>query len=181
MSDVPTPGAQVDELRRAFDRAFAAPPAGPPEDHVDLLAIRVADQPFAVRLLDVSALVRATKVVPLPPGRPELLGLAGLRGGLVPVFGLAALLGYPQPAEPPRWLLLCGGADTIALAFHDFDGHVRLPKSALHADAGGAPGRRHVADVARTPQLVRAVVGIASIIETIRSRRAAPAAAGELT
>jgi chemotaxis signal transduction protein len=176
MSEVPVAGTRLDELRRTFDQSFAAPPAERPEEQVELLALRLADHPYAVRLLDVAGMVRGTKVVPLPPGVPELLGLAGLRGGLVPVFGLAALLGHPEPPEPPRWMLVCGGEDPIALAFHDFEGHLRLPKSALHADADRTSGRRHVADVARTPLLLRAVIGIPSIVETIRSRRASPAA-----
>src|ERR1039458_7695948 len=83
-------------LRQAFDQSFALPPPPASQEVEDLLAIRVAGNPYAIRLRDIAGIVAGRKVVPVPAVRLDLLGLAGIRGGVVPVFGLASILGYGQ-------------------------------------------------------------------------------------
>jgi hypothetical protein len=59
------------------------------------------------------------------------------------------------------------------LAFSDFEGYLRLPTSALHADENFRATREHVKyvnQVASTPDGVRAVISIALIMATIRNR-----------
>ena len=63
---------------------------------------------------------------------PALLGVAGFSGQIVPVYDLAALLGHPVP-DRPRWLVLAGGAPPLALAFHELDGHLRVPAGTILA------------------------------------------------
>ena len=82
------------ELRESFDRGFALPPADASRAGDAFLIVRAGDG--AVR--DLAG--RASwawrvdrKIVPLPLQVPGLLGLAGLRGQLTPVFSLASLLG----------------------------------------------------------------------------------------
>ena len=74
----------------------------------------------------------------------------------MPVYDLAALLGHPVP-DRPRWLVLAAGTPPLALAFHDLDGHVRVPTSTIIGETDGdgrprlrarhgAAARRHPAD-----------------------------------
>ena len=144
------------ELRQAFDRSFALPPPAALGEVEDLLTIRVADIPYAIRLLDISGMVAGRRVVPIPAARPNLLGLAGIRGGIVPVFGLASLLGYEEASGPPRWLVLYGSHDPIALAFSNFEGFLRLPKSSLQ--------------VASTASGNLVIINLPLLAETIRNR-----------
>jgi chemotaxis signal transduction protein len=108
------------ELRRAFDDSFAQPPppAPGPGDWVEFLLIQAGEQPYALRIGELSGLESDRKIVPLPaaPGStaPWLLGLCAVRGQLAPVFDLAAILGLPPPLpggpgarkESPRWMVL---------------------------------------------------------------------------
>lgn len=157
-------------LRRAFDLSFASPPAEASEEVEDLLAIRVAGDPYAIRLREIAGVVAGRKVVAVPAAALDLLGLAGVRGGVVPVFGLASMLGYLQAPGSPRWMILCGAEDPIALAFSEFEGYLRLPRSALHADENHRATRRYVNQVAITAAGARAVISISLVVAAIRNR-----------
>ena len=166
-------GNKAAQLRQAFDRTFALPPALVSPEVEDLLTIRVAGDPYAIRLLDIAEIFTGRIVVSVPAVTPDLLGLAGIHGGIVPVFSLSSILGYVPDPGSPRWMILCGSEEPIALAFSDFEGYLRLPMSALHADENFREKRedvKYVSQVANTPDGVRAVISIALIMATIRNR-----------
>ena len=161
------------QLRENFDRSFALPPSLASPEFEDLLMIRVAGDRYAIRLLDIAEIVTGRKIVAVPSATPDLLGLAGIRGGIVPVFGLSSILGYSPDSEPPRWMILCGSEEPIALAFSDFEGYLRLPKSELHADENFSATSEHmnyVTQVASTSDGVRSVISLTLIMATIRNR-----------
>ena len=170
MRDTPVVVSQVAELRRAFDLSFALPPAQALAELEDLLAIRVAGDRYAIRLRDVTGLVAGRTIVPVPADAPDLLGLAGLRGGVVPVFGLASILGYGQAPAEPRWLILCGAEEPLALACSDFEGCLRVPKASLHACEDLRPTRQYVEQVASTEAGARAVIAMSLVVATIRKQ-----------
>jgi chemotaxis signal transduction protein len=170
MSESMRLGGKTAALRRAFDQSFAVPPPQGSQELEDLLKIRVAGDPYAIRLRDIAEIVARRKVVPIPGGTPDLLGSAGIRGGIVPVFALGLLLGYGQVADAPAWMVLCRSDEPIALAFPEFEGYARLPKSSIHLDDNLHPGRQHVKEVARMDTEFRAVISIPLIVATIRNR-----------
>ena len=166
-------GNKAAQLRQAFDRTFALPTSGVSPEAEDLLTIRVAGDPYAIRLLDIVEIVTERRVVSVPAVTPDFLGLAGIRGGIVPVFGFSSILGYGSDSRAPRWMMICGSEQPIALAFSDFEGYLRLPASALHADENFGTAREHVKyvnQVASTPDGVRAVISIPLIMASIRNR-----------
>jgi len=166
-------GNTAAQLKQAFDRSFALPPSLVSPEVEDLLMIRVAGDPYAIRLCDIAEIVTDRSIVPVPAVTPNLLGLTGIHGGIVPVFGLSSILGYGPDPGSPRWMILCGAEDPIALAFSDFEGYLRLPASALHADENLSAPREHVKyvnQVASTPDGARAVISMALIMATIRNR-----------
>jgi chemotaxis signal transduction protein len=170
MSEVPGVESMVLELRRAFDLSFASPPLQVSQEVEDLLMIRVAGDPYAIRLRDIAGIVAKRKVIPIPAAALDLLGLAGVRGGIVPVFGLSSILGYREAPDPPPWMVLSGALEPIALAFSEFEGYLRLPKSALHASENLHSARPYVTDVASTDAGVRAVIHVPLVVATIRER-----------
>jgi hypothetical protein len=67
-------------------------------------------------------------------------------------------------------MVLCGAEEPIALAFSDFEGYLRLPKSSLHADENLRATRQYVNQIASTEGGSRAVIGIPLIVAAIRNR-----------
>ena len=169
-------GEQAAELRRDFDRSFAEPPRARRPPSVDLLAIRLAGDPFMLRLSAVSGVFASKKLTPLPGASPELLGIAGFRGSVVPVYDLSMLLGYPA-SDKPRWLVLAA-AQPVALAFEGLDGYLRLPLDRIAQPEQPQSARTHVREFARvadprTPAhsaAPRPLVELDSIVAAIRQR-----------
>lgn len=158
----------VEALRAEFDASFARALAGAPAGRVALLAIRAGSDTVAVRVLDTAGLLEARPVVAVPSSRPELLGVCGVRGAVLPVYSVARLLRAGEPAGAPRWMLLAGAAGkTVALAFDELEGHFAVARDELHGAAGGEVPLSHVAEVARHGDRTLPVVSIASMLRAI--------------
>lgn len=155
-------------LREDFDRAFARPPATELRATEAYLLVAVADTPHAVPLADVGGLHVDRRVVRLPTRLPVLLGVAGFRGQVVPVYDLAALLGY-APQKAGRWLLLARGAEPVAFAFQRAEGYATPdPANVVAAD-----GERHadpVRGALREGPFVRPIIRLPSLVEEVRRR-----------
>jgi purine-binding chemotaxis protein CheW len=165
-------------LRHAFDAAFASPPPVAAEDVIDMLLVRIAGDPYALRSRELSGLVAGRKVTPVSARRPEFLGLAGIRGAVVPVYSLVVLLGYGAPPASSRWLGLAGGKEAVGLAIQEFDGFVRVRAQDVHP-VGDASARPHVREVARVGDLPRPVVDLASVLAVVNGPRSGAASIKE--
>jgi chemotaxis signal transduction protein len=160
---------RVADLRSAFDRAFGEPPAVATTITEDLLGIRIAGDPYALVVSELSGVVSGRKVVALPSRRAELLGVAGIRGGVVPVYALAGLLGYDAAPSAAAWLALCGSTDPVALAFDQLEGFLRVPRADLHATDRAETARRHVTQVVRVAGITRRVIDTRSTLAALQS------------
>lgn len=170
MTEVSDLDERTAELRRAFDRAFASPPAAVSVDTEDLLAIRVGGDPHTIRLRDVSGIVADRRIVGIPAAAAGLLGLAGVRGEIVPVFALSSILGSPPEAHDPRWMVLSDGPRRIGLAFSQLDGYLRLPRASFHPESSLDPTHPFVREVAATEEGARPVVDVPAIVEMLGRR-----------
>jgi chemotaxis signal transduction protein len=155
------------ELRRAFDQTFGEPPARGTEPE-GLLAIRSGGE-YAVRLAEVGGLFVDRTIVRLPSPLPDLLGVATLRHEVVPVYGLSGLLGHGAGRDLPRWLLVVRGVQPVALAFEQFEGHLRVLPSAIVPASTGTQGT-HVSATVRHAGAVRGLVDLVSLLENIEDR-----------
>ena len=155
-------------LRRAFDRSFAKalPAHRAPNDA--LLAVRVAGEAYAIPAAGISGLYVDRRIVRLPDSVPGLLGIAGFRGRIAPVYDLASLLGRSTGLEP-RWLLLVSGPDPVALAFESFDGQINTTPDQMAPDTGESA---HVmlAGVVRRGELTRPIVRLEAVLNEVRRR-----------
>jgi chemotaxis signal transduction protein len=161
------------ELARAFDAAFAEPPPPAAGRLLDLLAIRVAGEPLALRLAQVAGLYARRSIVPVPSALPELLGLVSLRAAIVPVYDLGALLGRtPQP--DPGWIVLAA-QEPIALGFDDLEGYWRLPADSVitaSPASGTAQGTEphNAAELLRTGTELRTMVDLPEVLRLVVAR-----------
>jgi chemotaxis signal transduction protein len=159
------------QLRHAFDRARAIPFSSQALESIEnLLAIRVSGNAFAISLSEISGLATDKKIVAFPSPIPELLGVAAIRGRLVPAYSLAALLGYSASTERGRWLALCGAEELVGLAISEFEGYLRVPVAQIYAPEQQDLLSVHVKHVVRVADTVRAVVSIPLIIGVIQRR-----------
>lgn len=160
----------VVELRRAFDQAFASAPAEQAPEAEDILALRIAGEPYGVKVRAIASIARVSRIVPLPSSTPELLGIVQIRGTLVPIYSLSIILGHPQASPGPAyWVALDEKHDPVALDLGGFEACIRVLKSELCSPEGGSAGR-HIGQVARTPTGVRAIVDIVSVVESIKKQ-----------
>jgi purine-binding chemotaxis protein CheW len=167
----------LSELRRSFDEAFMEAVAETRAQFDDLLAIRVRGDPYAIRLADIDGLFVERRIVPLPTPVPALLGLAGFRGQMVPVYELGQLLAYAASLEPPRWLVMAKAREPFALAFDAFDAQLHVDRAQLQQlDDSLTPayGRQAslLAGAVRT-DLQRPIVDLPALVHVVESRVAA--------
>jgi chemotaxis signal transduction protein len=155
------------ELRASFDNAFGLPPAETATASIGLLAIRVGAERYAIRMTELSDVQGARRVVPLPGARPEMLGLAGLRGRLVPVYSLAALLGHAV-TQAWIWLAICGTEHPIGLTFDELEGYVQASPADLCPASEVEGSRSYVRELLRKDGAVTMVVSAASIVTMLR-------------
>jgi purine-binding chemotaxis protein CheW len=154
------------ELRDAFDRSFAEPlPPGPPP-LVDFLAIRLGPEPYALRLGEIAGLYTDRKVTPVPGSAGALLGIAGFRGAIVPVYDLPRLLGHPA-ARTARRLVLAAG-DMAAFAFAEQEGQLRLPPETIVVRQSDGLPRPHVREFIRTENAMRPIIDLFSVLDAVK-------------
>jgi chemotaxis signal transduction protein len=163
-------------LRRDFDESFAGPPAvqemGSAED---FLAVRIGGDVYALRLAQVRALVAGRRITRVPGHAVGLLGVAGVRGTVVPVYSLEILLGYPG-SPSLSWMVMAGTCEVLGLAFERIEAQFRARPDELTSDAEDSSGRSWQRTVVRSAQGVLRVVELPGLIVEIvtRNRNGAP-------
>lgn len=165
MSDRDRLAANLRAIREAFDASFASTPHGERRDDLALLAIRVGSDALALRVNETQGLLKAGRIVAVPSRRPELLGISGVRGAVIPIFSLARLTGRSE-VQSPRWIALAGDAERIGLAFAEFEGHLRVPASAVRSAASARDPAR-VASVVELDAGARPIIDVHAIVRAI--------------
>ena len=131
---------KFEELRQSFDLTFQQPLVERGQELVHLLIVRIGIARFALKVADLAGLARAQTVVPIPGADSGLLGIAGLKGRMVAVYSLAAMIGSPElRTEPNRWMVLCRCEKEIALGFTAVTGTMMVPRAELSPVSPGAP------------------------------------------
>lgn len=153
-------------LRADFDQAFAKAPREAGPDPTGMLAIRIAGEPYALRLEQVGGLHADRRIMPLPSSVPALRGVAGFRGQIVPVYDLALLLGHARSAAP-RWLVLVRCEQALALAFDQFEAHFTAAPDQVMSGAQ-LPERDHLCDTVQGSDVLRPVIDLPSLHDTLQ-------------
>ena len=170
MSPIDPVARHAAQLRREFDAAFAKPVAATTRERTSLIEVRVQGDVYAVKTLEIDEIQRGSQIVHLPTDVPALLGLAGHRDELLPVYSLARLLGYGTQHAAPPWLLRCGGRTPFALAFDDLDGYHEVSSADIRPAPTGDGERAHVVGAVPLGDGLRSVIGIPSIRHAISDR-----------
>lgn len=163
----------AEELRRAFDAAFAAPPPEMAASGERLLSVRLSGESFALPMKGKSARISglATDRIAtrLPSPTRSFLGLIAVRGEIFPAYDLATIAGLATGAQ--RWWALLRLPAPAAVAFESLDGLIELaPTDLLPLAASEARDRPIdlVARVARVKGALLPVLDLDTIGEAIR-------------
>jgi chemotaxis signal transduction protein len=165
---------KIAEMRRLFDESFALTPAGQVTEPEAMLAITIESEHFALRVREISGLaVSNEKIVPVPSRVPELLGLTGIRGVVVPVFSLPRLLGFNSLHGQTHWLVFCGEVQTpIALAFETMERLFGASGSDIFVREEPIGPHRHVNATVCEGTTLRGVISIPTLVEYIKTQGA---------
>lgn len=163
-------GTTAGTLRRRFDEAFAAPASSMTEPLEDLLAIRIGSNPYALRLSEIAGLYVGVKIVPVPSPVAQLLGIVGIRGMMVPIYDLAALLRCPPEANS-RWFILARAPQPVGFAFETFESHLQVSQASLAGGNGEDPGTggtvQNMRGTVCAAGALRPIIHLASMLEMI--------------
>ncbi len=158
-------------LRQEFDRAFAVPMGEQRKSPHNYLACKVGAESLAIPLPELSGLQRRGKVVPLRGSVSGLLGVAGIRSRLIPVYQLGALLGLRGSGRVEPWWAVCGTTEPVGLAFDEFEGYLQASAEDRRprADAHG-PSAQFLRELLVAGGQQRPILHMASLIQSIRHR-----------
>jgi purine-binding chemotaxis protein CheW len=90
--------------------------------------VRVAGEQYALAVGDVAEVVELGRVTPVPGARAPLLGLCNLRGEILPVVDLAAILGISDQGRAARLLVATHDGKRVGLAIGDVLDIAPLPE-----------------------------------------------------
>jgi purine-binding chemotaxis protein CheW len=130
-----------------------------------MIAFRIGGVALAVRVQHLTGVIKRGIILPVPSIVPELLGVAVVRGVLVPVFKLAALLGIP-PSGEAQWLMMMNRETPIAFAFEGLEGRIEVGREHISVDETSSQ-RNHMHQLAEVGSVVRAVIDVPGLIKTI--------------
>jgi purine-binding chemotaxis protein CheW len=155
------------ELRSEFDATFARPPAPPAAAGERFIVVLAGQHQLALRCSEIDSLHRYAGVATLPDGPPGLLGLAGVRGQLVAVYDLSALLAEPAGDSGRIWLALCAADKQVAFAITQVQGLAHVERDQVRPIA--AAENRHVREAFEYGGIVRGILDLRSLLDAMDS------------
>lgn len=99
--------------------------------NVITLLLRAREQLCALPLDNVIETMRPLPIEPMAGSPPFVCGLSVVRGVVVPVADLGAILGLDNPPKPGRFVTLKIGERQVALSVEEVIGISRLPLASL--------------------------------------------------
>jgi chemotaxis signal transduction protein len=164
--DLSSATERVAAMRLAFDRAFAEPVS------YDTAATDGIEA-CAIRLAEITGLFADKKITRVPGAAAALLGIAGFRGAIVPVYSLRLLLGQsgdPSGSGTPRWLVIAAAAP-VALAFEAFEEQLRVLPAAILPRRSQPQMKSYAREFVQTRTVVRPIMHLPSVLDAIKAPR----------
>ncbi|HTD02583.1 chemotaxis protein CheW [Undibacterium sp.] len=161
------------DLREEFDLAFSLEPIGNGGEAENFLVLKIAGDAYALSVSQISGLYAGRGITLLPSPLPELIGLAGFRAQVTPVYDLAALLGYP-PATTSKWIIVLRHESPVAVAFEEFHSHLSIAPERITASGFARPQHSNIAshlrDAIRAGGAIFPIIDVQSILNDIQQR-----------
>lgn len=120
---------------------------------MDVLVFEIGGLRYALPTSNVSELVRAVTIVPLPKGPPIVEGIINVRGRVVPVLDIRARFRLPPKAvsHTDHLILAHAGQRLVALRTDRALGLARVEAADIDDAQTALPGAEYVSGVAKLP------------------------------
>jgi len=108
------------------------------EDHEQLVTFRLADEEYAVSIMEVEEIIRVPAISVVPDAPPGVVGVASLRNRILPVMDLRSKFGLPPRSDgddarhdDERCLVVRIGGTSVALRVDAVHQVLQAPRSAV--------------------------------------------------
>jgi purine-binding chemotaxis protein CheW len=125
--------------------------------------VHVADEDYAVPIADVLQVAELGEVTPVPGAGTFVLGVRNLRGQVLPVVDLAAVLGL-SGSHPERIVIAERDGRKAGLAVDSVAGVEQLP------EASEQVGSSHLTGAALAGGTLVGVVDVGSVLDVVQSQ-----------
>jgi purine-binding chemotaxis protein CheW len=103
------------------------------------VVFQIADDSFALRLDEVGEIIRVPGVARMPLAPKSLLGLANLRGAVLPVVSVRLLLGLPDvPLDDATRVIVIDRGAPVGFVVDRIDDLLSVPEDRIEHDEAGA-------------------------------------------
>jgi len=141
------------------DDAFAAPRVDRTVEQHALLVIEVGQRVVALRTSQIGGIAARPRILDLPGAPPSVVGLTALRGVVLPVCSLAAVLGVGV-GRSDAWIAWMDADPPAAFAFDGLLGLVQVPAGDIVPADHGLPCTPRAA---RIEGVMRPLVDMAAV------------------
>lgn len=170
------------EALAEYERRSLAHAAGAPEQ-VDApglwrgIGFRIADRHFVSSIAEVNEILTLPLLTVVPGARRWLLGIANVRGNLVPVVDVRDFVGGGRstPADTTRVLVVRQQGGSVGLLIDEVLGQRSFSEEQLRAAAGEADGHyaRFVGENVQLGDVQWGLFSVAALVRTVEFQQAA--------
>jgi purine-binding chemotaxis protein CheW len=139
------------------------------------LKFRLGRASFGLPVAQVEETIRVVALAPVPARVQGLLGIANVRGRVIPVFDLCETLGQPRRALSLRMYIVIAslGAAPVGLLVDDVLDVVSVPEGQYQLGGALGGGDSYTAGVARVGEEMLTVLSLAPLLVPAAAGRAA--------
>ena len=140
------------------------------------LTFRLDQRLFALPSEDVTEVIRMPSAARVPQAPKALLGIANLRGAVLPLASLRGLLNIDEAGTPGACAIVLSGASPAALAVDSIEALVTVASAHIEtrqAELAAEPGEVVTAAFSVEGRGIAKVLDIRTLLDTAFARRAA--------
>jgi purine-binding chemotaxis protein CheW len=128
--------------------------------------VRVSDEDYALPVGGVLEVAEVGEIASVPGATAAVLGVRNLRGQVLPVVDLAAVLGLPRADTPARIVVAEADGRTAGLAVDGVAGVEQLPEASEEVDSP------HLVGAALADGALIGVVDLGSVLDAVQGTSA---------
>ncbi len=145
-----------------------------PEEVLRICLFNMGEDLYAIPVETLTEIIISQKIVPVPTTPSHVLGVINLRGNIVPIVDIRAVLALPQQSTPNQIAVVEHGAVTLGIIVDNVSEVLSVPLSAvlsIPADDGDKASKRRsrfLKSIIQREEGVVALLDVEKILEEIK-------------